>query len=225
MGRDEAAKTATAYQHWDQTWRQVQGRSGWSRADPWVAAIVPELRRRGVRHVLDLGCGIGRHAAFFARQGFTCHGMDASEAAIAHARQTADPAGEPAGFTVADLGAIPYPAGYFEYVLAFNVVYHGDAAAVSRAVSEVRRVLCPGGLYQTTMLSARNGGFGHGVAVGPGTYRQPDASDDKIHPHFYCDARGLLAVHDGFDLVSAFDAEQGKPGSFHWHCVFETAPA
>jgi tellurite methyltransferase len=74
------------------------------------------------------------------------------------------------------------------------------------------------------MLSTRNSGYGRGLEIIPGTYRQPDATDDKINTHFHCDGRRLLALHRGLNLISAFDAEQTGEGSFHWHCLFEVDP-
>ncbi|WAZ21818.1 class I SAM-dependent methyltransferase [Streptomyces cinnabarinus] len=213
----------TAHVYWDAVWRTDEGRADWSRPHPWVADTVPHLRERGVREVLDLGCGVGRHALFLAAEGFTARGVDASPAALDHAREEAGRRGLDAAFDTADFTELPYADASFDYVLAFNVVYHADEEGLRRALKEVRRVLRPGGRYQCTMLSKRNGEYGKGDEVSPNTFRQPEAADDKVHPHLYTDAADLVRLHEGFELISAFDAEHGKPGSQHWHCLFELA--
>ena len=48
---------------------------------------------------------------------------------------------------IGQMTRLPYAAAQFDYVLAFNVIYHGDAAIVRRVLDEIRRVLKPGGLF------------------------------------------------------------------------------
>jgi len=61
--------TATAVEAWDERWATPEGRAEWLVPHPAVAAMVPMLKARGAQHVLDLGCGIGRHALLFAEHG------------------------------------------------------------------------------------------------------------------------------------------------------------
>ena len=62
------------------------GNAGGSRrlagAAPAVAALVPVLKARGAQHVLDLGCGVGRHALFFAEHGFAVEAIDGAAAGL-----------------------------------------------------------------------------------------------------------------------------------------------
>jgi SAM-dependent methyltransferase len=58
--------TATAVEAWDERWATPEGRADWLVPHPTVTALVPVLKARGTQTVLDLGCGIGRHALFFA---------------------------------------------------------------------------------------------------------------------------------------------------------------
>ena len=57
---------ATAVEAWDERWTTPEGRADWLAPHPAVAALVPVLKARGTQHVLDLGCGVGRHALLFA---------------------------------------------------------------------------------------------------------------------------------------------------------------
>jgi tellurite methyltransferase len=211
-----------AHEFWDRTWRTGAHGDAWSEPDPWVLASIDLIRARHGRRTLDLGCGTGRHALAFARAGFEAHAVDRSLAGLRRLRRLSAEHGLPTHAAVADVTRLPYPDATFDYVLAWNVVYHGDGGAVAAAGAEVTRVLRRGGMYQTTMLSKRHTEFGHGREVAPDTYVQPGGPLDKAHPHYYCDARGALAAHPGLALVAAVDREQSAPGSFHWHLLFET---
>jgi tRNA/tmRNA/rRNA uracil-C5-methylase (TrmA/RlmC/RlmD family) len=54
-----------------------------------VAALVPLLQARGTQNVLDLGCGVGRHALLFAENGFVVEAVDGAAAGLDFARREA----------------------------------------------------------------------------------------------------------------------------------------
>src|SRR5271169_75636 len=55
----------------------------------------------------------------------------------------------------ADADALPFADESFDYVLSWNVIFHGTMGDVGHRLAEIWRVLKPGGLYQGTMLSKR----------------------------------------------------------------------
>ncbi len=61
---------------WDERWATSEGRADWLVPCPAVSALVPVLKARGTQHVLDLGCGVGRHALLFAEHGFAVEAID-----------------------------------------------------------------------------------------------------------------------------------------------------
>ena len=65
VGR-RAQMAVTAVEAWDERWATPEGRADWLAPHPAVSALVPVLMARGTQHVLDLGCGVGRHALLFA---------------------------------------------------------------------------------------------------------------------------------------------------------------
>lgn len=216
-----ATDTATAHRYWDEQWRSGPDDGPWSEPDPWVAGMMPALRERSAIRVLDLGCGLGRHAVRFARAGFDSFGLDASVGGIERARQATAAAGVRVDLRVGGLDALPYEDDFFDYILAFNVVYHGTEDDLAVTLSEIHRVLRPGGLYQSTMLSKRNVEYGRGDEVEPNTFVQPDGPGDKVHPHLYCDSRDLLRLHAGYEPLSLADRDQTGRGEYHWYCLFE----
>ena len=212
--------TATAHHLWDSHWQTDEGRADWMVPDPAVEQTARLAAARGGRRALDLGCGVGRHALFLAKIGFTVSAMDGSDTGIGFLTEQARATGRQIDAQVGLMTDLPYPDGTFDFVLAWNVIYHGDRSIVLRAIAEIRRVLMPGGLYQGTMLSKRNENYGQGREVAPETFVL-DGVTDKAHPHFYCNAAELMALFQGFELWSLDDREHRRPGSYHWQMVAE----
>jgi 2-polyprenyl-3-methyl-5-hydroxy-6-metoxy-1,4-benzoquinol methylase len=179
----ESLDTATAHHEWDRRWRDDAGRSDWLKPEVDVAAAIEMLRAREARDALDLGCGVGRHALALAEAGFAVAALDGSDSGIAYLQASAARHGLTVDAQSGLMTELPFDDGSFDFVLAWNVIYHGDPAIVDRCVAEIWRVLRPGGLYQGTMLSKRNGNFGVGREVAPDTF-VIDGIDDKAHPHF-----------------------------------------
>jgi len=210
----------TAIEAWDKRWATTEGRADWLDPDPDVIAILPELRARGARTALDLGCGIGRHALFLAEHGLAVEALDGSATGLAIAREAAQARGLSVGLRQGNADALPYDDGSFDFVLSWNVIHHGTLGDVGRRLAEIWRVLKPGALYQGTMLPTRNINYGSGRIIAPDTFVRKRA-DEPGHPHFYLDAATLVALLTGFELLSLKQREHRQPGSWHWHIIAE----
>lgn len=211
---------AGAVEAWDRRWASAEGRADWLEPEPEVRDVVPVLKARGAKTVLDLGCGVGRHALFLAEAGFAVEAIDGSPIGIAEADRSAAARGLRLKLQEAPADALPFGEGTFDYVLSWNVIYHGNQGDVGRRLAEIWRVLRPGGLYQGTMLPTRNSNYGLGRRIAPDTFVN-DAIEERAHPHYYCDAAGVVALFAGFELLSLTQREHKKPGSWHWHILAE----
>jgi tellurite methyltransferase len=217
-------KTDTAHLAWNERWATPHGRADWLTPEPDVAAFAARLATGGALKVLDLGCGVGRHALAYARLGLDVTAVDMAEQGLSELRRASLEEGLTIATQVAAMTELPFETGSFDHVLSFNVIYHGDPLIVRAAIAEIARVLKPGGSYQGTMLSKRNVKYGKGEEVAPDTFVDaaidPDDSD-KIHPHFYCNAAELVDLFAEFELLSLLDQEHAKSGSWHWHMLAE----
>ena len=125
-----------------------------------------ELRRdflaselHGGERVLDLGCGDGTFTAVVAQAGAEPVGVDVAEAAVGRAR-----ARHPdLQFQLAPIdGPLPFEDNRFDVLWSSEVIEH--VADTARWLSEVRRVLKPGGrLLLTTPSHGRLRVALHGV--------------------------------------------------------------
>lgn len=211
-------KTDTADVHWNDEWANVQEGSKWLKPETdvidWAKGFAPGSK------VLDLGAGVGRHALWLAGQGHKLTALDAASEGLAEIDKQGG-----VETVLARMDKLPFDDASFDHIVSWNVIYHGDEDILLRWMSEIRRVLKPGGTYLSTMLSKRR--LPSELAKYPGreisrnawTFDAPGA--DKIHPHYFCAASELLALFSGFEVLKLRDQEHEKPGSFHWHIVME----
>ena len=143
-----------------------------------LAAVVPLLRREKAKRILDLGCGTGRHAVMLAREGFEVHGMDASPEGIRLARAWLGKEGLKATLRVASCyEQFPFADGFFDAVVSVQVIHHNRRAAVRRCISEMARVLRPGGILFLSVPSWKR-------------RRSVSKKSRKVAPHTYIPLEG-----------------------------------
>ncbi len=181
------------------TWDELFREGKFAPREPtWsVRRFAALLKGRGLRRVLDLGCGAGRHVIFLAREGFEVHGLDSSTEALRICRERLQAAGLHAALVRADMRKIPYPDGAFDAVLAIASIYHGTLADMRRTIAELHRVLRPGGLALLEFKSVRSFRYGVGTEIELGTY-VPDIGEDAGIPHHYSDRAEVEALLEGF---------------------------
>jgi tellurite methyltransferase len=132
-----ATAFTTAIEAWDKRWATAEGRADWLDPESEIIALLPELKARGARTALDLGCGVGRHALFLAEHGLAVEAVDASAAGLAVVRETARARGISLGVREATADALPFDDGRFDFVLSWNVIYHGTLGDVGRRLAEI----------------------------------------------------------------------------------------
>jgi SAM-dependent methyltransferase len=118
------------------------------------AEFASAIERHGgfarARRLLDWGCGCGRVTAHFLADGRIqeVYGSDVDGEAVAwcagalprgHFRQT--------GL----FPPLPFPAAHFDVVIAFSVFTHLNRGLQEKWLSEMRRILSPGGLLLATV--------------------------------------------------------------------------
>ncbi len=179
----------------------------WQRLPAELNAPDFELRRRFLAdHVrtsdraLDLGCGSGDFTAVLAGAGADAVGVEVAAAAIERATSRHPEL----DFRLAPIeGPLPFEDCSFDLVWASEVIEH--VADTARWLSEVRRVLTPGGRL---LLSTPS----HGrlrVAIG-GIERFSDPLGDHLHLYTRVSLQTLLQEF-GFEAISV-RAVGGPPG-------------
>ncbi|QVQ52733.1 class I SAM-dependent methyltransferase [Spiractinospora alimapuensis] len=134
-----------------------RGRPPWQTGKP-QPEIVRLAERGGFSgRVLDVGCGSGENSLYLSSLGYPVVGVDGSENAIEQARASAESAGAPVEFLVADAHDLASLGRTFDTVLdsAFLHIF-GDPAERRRAYTDqVAAILAPGGWMRLLEISER----------------------------------------------------------------------
>ncbi|HEX8322509.1 MAG TPA: class I SAM-dependent methyltransferase [Tepidisphaeraceae bacterium] len=143
----EAAAAAKKPQRWDRRRPQDKARL---RADEVRRSV--SGRSVAGKRLIELACGDGRVAMHLAEQGASVTGVDLSDHAMA------PEAAERVDLLVRDASALGVPDASVDAVYSFDAFEHfSDPAAV---LSEVHRVLKPGGTLHTSFGPLWNSPFG-----------------------------------------------------------------
>lgn len=145
----------TTHREWEELYQNVPvTQLPWESGQPSLT-LVRAVQQRTIRgRVLDVGCGTGTQAVWMAEQGLAVVGVDVAETAITLARALAAARDVQAKFRVADATSLPSATASFDAVLDRGT-YHHQAGQKPAYVSEIARVLKPGGKYLLLAFSSK----------------------------------------------------------------------
>ena len=135
---------------WNDIFRQYG--SAYASSRKGMLKIVRAFKKHGVKTVLDLGCGAGKHLLYLAEQGFDPCGIDISREAIKTARSLFKEKKVYADLRVGDIfKKLPFKCNSFDAVISIRVLHHAKIKDIRKAISEIERILRPGGLVYITV--------------------------------------------------------------------------
>ena len=95
--------------------------------------------------LLDLGCGAGRHAIFWASEGYSASACDFSLTGVYETEKSAEQKGLHIQTRQCEADELPYNDNEFDGILCYGVLYYLPYERYRKAVQEIHRVLKPGG--------------------------------------------------------------------------------
>ncbi|MEI7024965.1 class I SAM-dependent methyltransferase [Paenibacillus sp. y28] len=162
------------------------------------------------RHILDLGCGSGRHTVCLAREGFDVTGIDLSGEGLAHTRQRLAEEGLEAALVQGSILELPFGAAAFDGIISYGVLCYLVPADLTTAAQEIYRCLKPGGTAFLVVRSVHDKRYGRGEEVAPHTFRMTDnrTNEKDMVIHFMDPGRirelfsAFTAIEIGFEEES-----------------------
>ncbi len=173
------------------------------------------------RRILDIGCGTGRHLVYLAKRGFSMFGFDMSQKAIDMAEEWLTEEGLSANVMHSRMeDGFPYENMLFDAVISIQVIHHNRIAAIKSTISEIERVLRPGGyifitvpiLPETPVSSENDWDL---KEVEPGTYLPQRGPESGVLHHYFTEEE-ILEVFSAFRITKLY-----IDGTGH-RCIFGT---
>jgi SAM-dependent methyltransferase len=183
-----------------------------------VFYYVERWKGLGFEKLLALGCGLGRNSFLFAERGFAVSALDLSEYSVRSVREGALARGLGIDARLGDMAALPYGDSSFDCLLAYLVVSHTDSEGIRRILSEMRRVVRPGGELYFTLCSKESPSFAGGKfpRLDPSTIAKTEGPEAGI-PHFYCDEAEAKELLGDFDILKFRHTKDIFKDSYGWH--------
>ena len=151
-----------------------KGRPPWDIGRP-QAEFVGLVRRGEINgSVLDIGCGTGEHALFFAGEGYDVWGIDSAPLAIQKAQKKADERGLPVHFLVMDIRDLSLLPRKFDTVTDSGFFHTLSNEDRNVFVGNLAAILSPAGKYFMLCFSE----------LEPGGYGPRRVTRQEIHDSF-----------------------------------------
>jgi ubiquinone/menaquinone biosynthesis C-methylase UbiE len=163
--------------------------------------VLELLKEKGVKNVLDLGCGTGRHSVFLGENGMNVSGMDYSVEGVKRTQEKMAEKGLAGDFRQGDMHErLPYDDASFDAIVSTQTINHGTIEQIRDLIKEMERVLTPNGIiFLTTGLGEEGskGGRGTDKKIAPHTF-VPTEGTEKGLPHYYFDEERLAQEFNAF---------------------------
>lgn len=191
-------------------WRKIENIEYWkSPAKEVYAYLYLWSKKPNNKSLLDLGAGIGRHSLLFAKHGFDVTALDSSLSGIEDISNDLKKSNIKVNVIQSDMRAIPFSDNRFDFLIAYNSVYHSDDTGIRAVIKEIHRVLKPYGEAFITLLSKEDESFLDNIEnlVSENTLLKKE-QDDSVLPHFFVDKDMIPKLFDDFKINSIYQSKE-----------------
>ena len=160
-------------------------------------------KKEGVKTILDLGCGLGRHTLYFAEKGFQVSAVDLSEDAVKATQSLQEENKVEFSCRTADMMSLPFSENTFDAVFSYHVISHQDTPGVRAVIEEITRVLKPGGRLFVTLCSKEHFAFTCPAYphIDENTVLKTEGAEVDV-PHFFADRKIIGELFQKYRIVS-----------------------
>jgi SAM-dependent methyltransferase len=150
---------------------------------------------------LDYGFGTGANLIYLLNRGFDVSGVEISQSAVEITNQKINASGLESTLKLIEKnGEIPFENEKFDFVIAWGVLSYNNWQDLELAISEIDRVLKPGGLFLGTMHAPDDYTHIHSHPLGDGLY-QSEADGQSGAIVLIADENNLQRCFPGKSLI------------------------
>lgn len=174
----------------------------WEEPAPEVYPLLNRWLKLKFKTLLDLGCGVGRHALFFSKLGFDVSACDLSREGIDKLNIQAEKNNLNIVTQVCDMLSLPYKSNSFDTLIAFHAIYHTDDQGIKKILSEIKRVLKAGGEAFITFNTKNGSSYksSDGRRLSDNTIIKTTGHEAGI-PHYYASKQEVEVLLKDFELI------------------------
>ena len=167
--------------------------------------VIKLMKKEGVKRVLDLGCGSGRHVVLLSKNGFNVYGMDNAESGLKQCRKWLKELKLKAKLKNSSCyKRFPFKDDFFDAVLSVQVIHHAKLKDINLCIKEMERVLKPNGLVFVTVTRNKMKGRASKVKViEPRTYVMLDGPEKGV-PHYIYTKALLKKYFSNFKILDLY---------------------
>lgn len=192
-------------------WNNIFKREGRVFLEPQsdMSNVIRILKKEKVKRVLDLGCGSGRHTVLLAKNGFDVYGTDVSASGLNLARKWLAEKKLRAHLKKSSCyRRLPFKDGFFDAVISTNVIHHNYHDKIRFCISEIERVMKPGGIVFVSVVANRARIWSKEFKLAkPRTYIALDGNEKGL-PHFIYNKALLRKDFKHFKILKLYMNER-----------------
>lgn len=172
-----------------QQWNKIFKREG--KVFIKVHENIPEMgrlfKKRGVKKILDLGCGSGRHIVYFAKKGFDVYGIDIAKEGLNITKSSLKKENLKANLKIGNIyNKLPYPDRFFDAIVCVQVLHHAKVGKIRKSIKEIERILGPKGLLFLTVKRSKYKATARRYnTIAPRTYIPLDGREKGLTHYIY----------------------------------------
>jgi len=117
-----------------------------------IPRIVKLFKKKGVKRILDLGCGSGRHTVYLAKHSFEVYGIDIAPKGIEITKSWLKKEKLKANLKIGNIYKdLPYSNIFFDALISTQTLHHNRIGNIRKLIKEIERVIRPRGLIFITV--------------------------------------------------------------------------
>jgi ubiquinone/menaquinone biosynthesis C-methylase UbiE len=134
-----------------------------------------------------LDCGAGGNCpplALFSEFGYKTYGIELSDSQIEKAKEFSKVNNIDINISKGNMTSLPFDNESISFIYSYNTIFHMRKTDISKAISEIKRVLKPGGICFVNFLSINDKNCGDGEKIGEGEFLQEEDGEKVIHAYY-----------------------------------------